>query len=63
MPDKAKPGAPEGAEEKAFDRRAYLKGIREELLVKLGLPKDTRPEQVARLIQIKSDMEKLKNKQ
>ncbi len=62
MADKAKPDTPGGAEEKPFDRVAYLKEVRQELLVKLGLPKDTRPEQVARLIRIRSDMDKIKNK-
>ncbi len=63
MSGETKPGAPQGAaEEKTFDRTAYLKEVREELLVKLGLPKDTKPERVASLIQIKSNMEKIKNK-
>jgi hypothetical protein len=63
MPDDTvKPGAPEGGEQ-AFDRTAYLKEIRQELLEKLGLPKNTKPQQVAKLIQIKNDMEKIKNKQ
>ncbi len=46
--------------EKPFDRMAYLKEIREGLLVKLGLPKDTRPERVADLIKLKSALDKIK---
>lgn len=46
--------------EAAFDRQAYLKEIREGLLRKLGLPEDTRPENVARLLEIKNSLDKLK---
>jgi hypothetical protein len=48
--------------EKPLDRMAYLKEVREELLVKLGLPKDTRPERVADLIKIKSHLDDMKKK-
>lgn len=41
-------------EEAAFDRQAYLKEIRQELLKKLGLPENTKPDQVLRLLEIKS---------
>lgn len=59
MADKAKPGV----DGESLDRVAYLKKIRQELLVKLGLPKDTRPEQVSRLIEIKNTMDAIKKKQ
>ncbi|UQZ90414.1 hypothetical protein C4J81_14850 [Deltaproteobacteria bacterium Smac51] len=62
MADKPKTSMPAEADEKPFDRQAYLKEVRQELLANLGLPKDTKPEQVARLIQIKSDMAKINDK-
>ena len=46
--------------EPEFDRQAYLKEIREGLLRKLGLPEDTRPENVTRLLEIKNIIDKLK---
>ena len=45
----------------SFDRQAYLKEIREGLLKKLGLPEDTRPENVAKLLEIKSGLGKIKS--
>lgn len=42
----------------SFDRQAYFKEIRRELLKKMGLPEDTKPDQVMRLLTIK---EKMKN--
>ncbi len=44
------------ASEPEFDRQAYLKEIRQELLTKLGLPPNTKPEQVAKLLEIKEKM-------
>ena len=40
----------------AFDRQAYLKEIRQGLLKNLGLPPDTKPDQVVRLLEIKEKM-------
>ena len=60
MANQAKPEAKSDAAEAPFDRQAYLKEIREALLLKLGLPKGTKPEQVTRLLQIRSDLEKIK---
>ncbi len=62
MAENKKPDAPDGAAEAPLDRVAYLRDVRRELLVKLGLPRDTKPEQVARLIQIKNNMDTIKNK-
>lgn len=45
------------AEEK-FDRQAYLKEVRDNLLKNLGLPEGTKPEQVARLLEIKARLKK-----
>lgn len=53
MPDKTAGGEP-------LDRQEYLKEVREGLLEKLGLPKTTRPDQVARVMAIKTELEKLK---
>lgn len=45
------------AEEK-LDRQAYLKEVRNNLLKNLGLPEGTKPEQVARLLEIKARLKK-----
>ncbi|MDR3038386.1 MAG: hypothetical protein LBV21_03715 [Candidatus Adiutrix sp.] len=64
MPEKSdqkKSGGPDSGEsESPLDRQAYLKAVRMELLKKLGLPEDTRPDQVARLLTIKERLDKLK---
>jgi len=55
------PPKPDGQlPEAPLDRQAYLKEVRMELLRNLGLPEDTRPEQVARLLAIKQNLDKLK---
>jgi hypothetical protein len=61
MPDdkKTEP-APEADE--AMDRRAYLRTVRNEMLKNLGLPENTKPEQVGLLLEIKARMDKLKEK-
>lgn len=41
-----------------LDRQAYLKEIRQGLLKNLGLPEDTKPDQVMRLLEIKEKMKK-----
>lgn len=43
-------------DEPPFDRQAYLREIRQNILRNLGLPEDTRPEQVARLLEIKQKL-------
>lgn len=60
MSEPKNPPANDKQEEQPFDRQAYLKEVRTELLRNLGLPEDTRPEQVARLLEIKQAMDKLK---
>ena len=45
--------------EPPFDRQAYLKEVRQNILRNLGLPEDTKPEQVARLLQIKEKLKKM----
>lgn len=49
MADKEKRAEP------GFDRRAYLKEIRRNILKNLGLPEDARPEQVMRLLEIRAE--------
>lgn len=44
-----------------FDRQNYLREIRRSLLKNLGLPEDTKPDQVMRLLQIKELMKKNDN--
>ena len=56
MPDDEKAGQPP----EPLDRQAYLRSIRQEMLKKLGLPEDTRPEKVGLLLAIKAGMDNLK---
>ena len=56
MPDDEKAGPPP----EALDRQAYLRSIRQEMLKKLGLPADTKPEKVGLLLAIKAGMDNLK---
>jgi len=56
MPDDKKAGQPP----EALDRLAYLRALRQEMLKKLGLPEDTKPERVGQLLAIKADMNSLK---
>jgi len=53
------PPAEEPAEE-PLDRQAYLRSVRREMLKNLGLPEDTKPEQVSRLLAIKANLDNLK---
>jgi len=43
-----------------LDRQAYLREVRREMLKNLGLPENTKPEQVSRLLAIKAGLENLK---
>ena len=43
-----------------LDRQAYLRAVRQEMLKNLGLPENTKPEQVGRLLEIKAHMDRLK---
>lgn len=45
--------------EPPFDRQAYLKEVRQNILRNLGLPEDTKPEQVTRLLEIRQKMKKM----
>ncbi|MDR2946228.1 MAG: hypothetical protein LBV79_05730 [Candidatus Adiutrix sp.] len=47
--------------EKELDRQSYLKEIRQNLLTNLGLPQDTKPEQVLRLLEIKQTLKKMQH--
>lgn len=53
-----KSGCDEPQPEETFDRQAYLKEVRNKLLQNLGLPEDTKPEQVAKLLEIKARLKK-----
>ncbi len=59
MPERQEPHPPAGAPEPEFDRQAYLREVRLEILRNLGLPEDTRPEQVMHLLAIKERMKSL----
>ncbi|MDR1922311.1 MAG: hypothetical protein LBS31_11305 [Candidatus Adiutrix sp.] len=50
----------ENPDNSPFDRQAYFKEIRSGLLKKLGLPEDTRPEKVERLLGIREALDKAK---
>lgn len=58
MPEPKKP--PLKPAEAAFDRQEYLKEVRRNILKNLGLPEDTRPDQVMRLLEIQ-EARRLKN--
>jgi hypothetical protein len=49
-----------GQSPEALDRQAYLRSVRQEMLKNLGLPEDTKPEQVSRLLAIKAHLDDLK---
>ncbi|MDR1045363.1 MAG: hypothetical protein LBP33_09640 [Candidatus Adiutrix sp.] len=51
--EKKGPPRPEPAPAENFDRQAYLREVRMEILRNLGLPEDSSPEQVRRLLEIK----------
>ena len=57
MPDDEKDKHPP---EETLDRQAYLRDVRREMLKNLGLPEDTKPEQVSRLLAIKAGLDNLK---
>jgi hypothetical protein len=42
--------------------REYFRNLRAQLLVKLGLPENTRPERVGQMLELKAELEKLGNK-
>jgi hypothetical protein len=54
------PETPADSPEAPLDRQAYLRGIRREMLKKLGLPENTKPEQVSRILAIKASLGALK---
>ena len=53
MPDKETPAA------EPLDHKEYLKDLRGRLLVKLGLPENTRPERVGQMLRLKAELDKL----
>ena len=55
MPDDDEKSNPE-----ALDRQAYLRTVRQEMLKKLGLPEDTKPQRVGRLLEIKARLDQMK---
>jgi hypothetical protein len=48
--------------EQPLDRQSYFRQIRNDFLTKLGLPEGTKPEQVVKIMEIKSALDKIKNK-
>ena len=55
----AKRTPPAASSEPEFDRQAYLKEVRMEILRNLGLPEDTKPEQVMHLLEIKERLRRM----
>jgi hypothetical protein len=45
-----------------FDRQSYFKNIRNDFLTKIGLPPDTKPAQVIKILEIKKQLEIINNK-
>jgi hypothetical protein len=43
-----------------LDRQGFFKQIRQDFLVKIGLPEDTKPGQVMKMLEIKKELDKLK---
>lgn len=58
MSQEIKSGRDDSPPEEKFDRQAYLKEVRNKLLDNLGLPADTKPEQVTKLLEIKAYLKK-----
>jgi hypothetical protein len=52
----------EKSNDKPLDRQAYFKQIREDVLKKLGLPEDTKPENVLNLLKLQAELDKINNK-
>jgi hypothetical protein len=46
--------------EEKFDRVEFMKSIRQELMIKLDLPENTKPERLMHLVQIKKEMAKIR---
>jgi hypothetical protein len=53
---------PKARAEEAFDRETYFREIRDGFLNRLGLPSGTKPEQVLKIMEIKFELDKIKNK-
>jgi hypothetical protein len=47
---------------KPFDRQAFFKEIRSDVLKKLGLPENTRPEKVLQILQLQAEVDRLNSK-
>ncbi|MDR2198193.1 MAG: hypothetical protein LBR53_01825 [Deltaproteobacteria bacterium] len=52
----------ESPDEKPLDRQAFFKEIRSGVLKKLGLPMDTRPENVLNLLKLQNELDKINGK-
>ncbi|MDR1576857.1 MAG: hypothetical protein LBT86_01330 [Deltaproteobacteria bacterium] len=56
--DRPKPPSPPA--EESFDRLEYMRTVRREVLAKLDLPENTKPERVLLLTRIKEEMAKIR---
>jgi hypothetical protein len=46
----------------SLDRQAYFKQIRDGLMEKLGIPKDTKPERVLKMVQLQGELDRINRK-
>ena len=60
---KKKSASQTGAQEaQPFDRQDFFKNLRNEFLCKIGLPPDTKPNQVVRILEIKKELDLINNR-
>jgi hypothetical protein len=46
----------------SLDRQAYFKRIRDDLMEKLGIPKDTRPDRILQVIRLREELDRINSK-
>jgi hypothetical protein len=49
----------EQATDEPFDRLEFLKNIRKEFLKKIGLPPDTKPDQVLKILELRQNLDNI----
>ncbi|MDR2367954.1 MAG: hypothetical protein LBF58_07600 [Deltaproteobacteria bacterium] len=51
-----------GHDTEPLDRQEYFKNIRNDFLTRIGLPPDTKPAQVIKILEIKKELDRINNK-
>jgi hypothetical protein len=46
----------------SLDRPAFFKKIRDDLMKKLGIPKDTKPDRVLQVLQLQGELDRINSK-